>query len=88
MLLKDKKKGFATLIIKRMSGPGEMSPSFYSEMKPKPMVDGAEQDDDAAYRACCDDMMSAIKSGDSQRLKSAMKSFVSMMMDEYDSEKD
>lgn len=83
MLLKDDKKGLVTVIMKKMKGAQDMSPSFSSEYsEPTKMVDGAEQDNEAAYNACCDDMMSAFKEGDSAKLKRSLKSFISMVLDE------
>jgi len=89
MLLKDNKKGLVTLIMKRMKGGGDMSPSFGSEMPEKSkMKDGAEMDNETGYDACCEGMIEAVKSGDSKKFKSQLKSFVSMMMDEYEQNED
>jgi len=89
MLMKDNKKKLVTVIMNRMKGSPKMEPSFSSETpQPKKMVDGAEQDNDIAYDTCCEDMMSAIKTGDSRRFKNSLKSFVSMMIDEYEDAED
>ena len=83
MLLKDDKKGLVTIIMKKMRGHGDMSPSFSSEeAKESPMKDGAYQDNESGYDSCCNDMMSAFKEGDSQKLKRSLKSFISMVLDE------
>ena len=99
MILKAGKRGIVTVIMNKMKGPGSLKPSLGSGTSeegpslPMPMskpksTDGTDMDNDIAYRSCCENMLGAIKAEDSQRLKSAMKSFVSMMMDEYDSKKD
>jgi hypothetical protein len=85
MLLKGDKKGLVSVIMKKMKGHGDMSPSFQSEsVKQAPTVDGAEQDSSAAHDKCCNDIMSAVKSGDSQQFKSSLKSLISMMLEESD----
>jgi hypothetical protein len=85
MLLTDNKKGLVTLIMKKMKGAGDLTPSFLSE-KPEEvkMVDGAEQDNDRGYEACCEDMISAFKESNPKRLKNALKSFITMVIDEYE----
>lgn len=89
MLLKDDKKGLVTIIMKKMKGHGDMSPSFSSEMpQEQKMKDGAYQDNDSGYDYCCQDMMEAFKSGDSQKLKKSLKSFISMVLDEEESQED
>jgi hypothetical protein len=85
MLLKGDKKGLVSVIMKKMKGHGDMSPSFESEtMKKAPTVDGVEQDSSSAHDNCCNDMMSAIKSGDSKQFQSSLKSLISMMLEEND----
>ena len=89
MLLKDDKKGLVTIIMKKMKGHGDMSPSFASSqesMEEKNTKDGAETDYEQGYEACCSDMISAFKEGDSSKLKRSLKSFISMVLDEEDSE--
>ena len=85
MLLKGDKKGLVSVIMKKMKGHGDMSPSFQSEsMNKAPTVDGAEQDNSSAYDNCCNDMMSALKSGDSKQFQSSIKSLISMMLNEHE----
>ena len=85
MLLKDNKKGLVTLIMKRMNGAGDLTPSFLSE-KPEEvkMVDGAEQDCERGYEACAEEVLSALKESSPKRLKNALKSFITMAIDEYE----
>lgn len=87
MLLKDdKKKGLVTVIMKRMKGHGDMSPSLPSgESEIRKSVEGAEKDYEHGYDACCEDMISAVQQGDAKKLKAALKSFYMMMEDEEDS---
>jgi hypothetical protein len=84
MLLKDDKKGLVTIIMKRMKGHGDMSPSFASEAQEVKTSEGAEQDYESGYDSCCNEMISAFKSGDSQKLKNSLRSFISMVIDEQD----
>lgn len=89
MMLKGDKKGLATIIIKKMKGHGDMSPSFNSKkesMEETKFKDGAEQDYSSAEDKCCNDMMSALKSGNSQQFKSSLKSLISMMLEENEDE--
>lgn len=89
MLLKDDKKGLVTIIMKKMKGSSDMSPSFLSEKAERvPMKDGAEQDGDIAYESCCEDMISAFKEGNSKKLASSLRSFITMVMDEQDVERE
>ena len=86
MLFTGDKKDLATIIMKKMKGHGDMSPSFESEnetMEKATRVDGAEQDYSSAHEKCCNDMMSAMKSGDSKQFQSSIKSLISMMLEEH-----
>lgn len=83
MLLKDDKKKLVTLIMKSSKKGEDMNHPIMSEkVEEAPMKDGAEQDYEYGYDACCDDMIEAFKAGDSRKLKESLKSFMSMMMDE------
>lgn len=85
MLLKDDKKGLVTIIMKRMKGgDNNMSPSFSSDERSEEMTmeDGAEQDNEVALNSCAEDMMNAIKSGNTQKLKTSLKSFMEMIREE------
>jgi hypothetical protein len=83
-MLKGDKKGLATIIIKKLKGHGDMSPSFSSSesMENVKMKNGAEQDNSSAEDKCCNDMMSALESGNSQQFKSSLKSLISMMLED------
>jgi hypothetical protein len=90
MFFKDDRKGLATLIMKKMSGHGDLKPNFgsseHSEVKKS--VEGVEQDYESGYDACCSDMMSAFKSDNPSKLKSALKSFISMVLDEEEKQEE
>lgn len=90
MFFKDDRKGLATLIMKKMSGHGDLKPNFGSSnhSEAKATEDGVEQDYETGYDACCNDMMSAFKSGDASKLKSSLKSFISMVLDEEEKQED
>lgn len=89
MMLKGDKKGLVTIIMKRMKGHGDMSPSFASEeAKLAKQKNGIEQDYSSAEDKCCDNMMQAMKSGDAMQFKSSLKSLISMMLEENSSDEE
>jgi hypothetical protein len=77
------KGGIAAEIMKKMKG----SPS-YEDMKSEneeftsSKPEEVEKDHSNGYDACCEEMMEAVKSSDNSKFKSALKSFVEMMMNE------
>lgn len=96
MLLKDdsRKKGVVALILKKMKG-GDSYDSMKSDneglseqMMHKPMHEGAEQDYNMGYDACCEEMLAGFEQKDPKRLKMGLKSFVKMMFNELESKED
>lgn len=78
MLMKDNKKNAATIIMAKMSkGPS---------MVPKSEPEGAESDSSDELDFAAEEVLSAMERKDSRALKEAMKSFVQMCMDQYESE--
>jgi hypothetical protein len=87
MMLKGDKKGLVTIIMKKMKGHGDMSPSFKSESAQQAKTqDGVEQDQSSAEDKCCSEMIQALKSGDSKQLKSSLKSFIQMVVQDAESD--
>jgi predicted transcriptional regulator len=81
MLLKDKRKGLATIIIKRIGKPS-MDSGYKEEMsqhKPE-----GEVDNDMAKSACCDGIINAIESKDSKALKRHLLQFLEMAKEHDD----
>jgi hypothetical protein len=75
----DNKKKAAGLIIASMDGSMKKAPK--NEMGD--MVDAS-----AGHQAAAEEIIAAVESKDAKALMSAMKSFVSMCMDEYEAEEE
>lgn len=73
----DKTGAFPLMIIKRMRGGSE-------EATKAPMKDNAIEDSSIGLKAAAEDMMSAMKDGDSEKLMMAMKSFIRMVDNDSD----
>ncbi len=86
MLLKDNKKGLVTIIMKRMKSPN--MESGYESCEEAPMEDGAQQDNSDAMKAASESLISAVHAKDAVRLQSALRSLISMIEDESESEED
>lgn len=78
-MMSDNKKKMATLIIGKMNGESEEAPKNAS---------GDEVDHDMGYESAAEEMIQAIHSKDAKALKSALKSFISMCMDEKSDDKE
>lgn len=88
MLLKDRRKGLTTLIMKKMKGyENNMSPSMEYASDAK-MKDGAEQDNTIALDSAAEEVMQAMKDGNAKEMKNALKSFIMMVVDEYEENED
>ena len=65
---------------------GAIIASMSGSMAKKPSKDGAEQDSSAGHDAAASEIMDAVHSKNPAALKEALKSFVSMCMDEESSD--
>jgi len=89
MLLKDNKKNRVTIIMKKLQGGSDSSPSFSKDsMYSAPMPEGAQVETTHAEDACCEDMISAFEMKDAKKLKAALKSFVQMMIQEEEAKEE
>jgi hypothetical protein len=80
MMMSDKKKGMATIILSKMGKPSE-------EMSEVPKNDiGDELDQSAGKDAAAEEILQAVESKDPKALKSALQSMIDMCMNESEDE--
>lgn len=78
MMMADKKKGVATLILNKLKdGKEEVSEAPKNEM-------GDEMDQSAGKLAAAEEVMQSLESKDPKMLLSAIESLISMCMDEQE----
>lgn len=78
MMMRDNKKNVASLIVAKMASPKSDEKLVSSEK------DGAEQEY-SAHSMAAEEILSAMKASDAKQLSEALKSFVEMCMNEYES---
>ena len=87
--MKDDKKGVAALIISKMKGGGDIdSMKAHNEKMTQATTNeaGDEVDSEPGLSAAADEIVNAVKSGNSKGLKTALKAFVRMAVESEDKE--
>lgn len=84
MPIDEKKRGaVVSIIMKKLKGSGDYDSMKEEVMKPKKMEDGAEVEySENGYDSAVEEMMSALEAKNSKGFKSALKSFITLCMNE------